>query len=209
MVESDTESPEKDKKGGPKSVYSHKTGKTKALSGLVKKFKEFKPKAEPLTHEGQILKSHRHEHHEDPDLHKYDITDVDHEIDKLRIKVENEHKRRKIEEELKKKRRRLNRLNAAGVVNPAIGKGPYTTDSEGHVLPVKQVNAKKLVGGNFQTVHSKINDINTSIEKIKGLEHLYAIPAGIDVKYKLPTLAPKDDEKDENKHVQEITALQV
>lgn len=66
----------------------------------------------------------------------------------------------------------------------------------------------KLVGGNFQTVHSKIDDENYNTDKIKGLEHLYSIPAGEHVK---PKVAQKheEEEDEEDRHVQEAAALQV
>ena len=195
-------SPNYKPKGGPKSYTSYRSKGAKIIS--VKKFRDFKPKAQVIA---QLEKP---DFEEDPDViakNQEIAEEEEYKIDKLRRKVEVEAKRRKIDEDLKKKKRRVNHLNAIGVGGASVGNGPYTTDYDGKVLPVKHVNAKRLTSGNYSTVDSKIDDHNLSISKIEGLEHLYSIPPDSDTHTKLKNeLAP---ENDKDKNVQEITALQV
>lgn len=134
------------------------------------------------------------------------IHDVDNEIEVLRRKVENEAKRKKVEDDLRKKKRNQNRINAVNAsMNP--GSKPYTMDGEGKVLVVKTIKTNKLP--NNECSHAtqvKLDDKNVKYDKIKGLEHLYMIPAGADVKTRIPEV--KMPHENEENHVQEITALQ-
>jgi len=140
VVDSETlSSPEK--KTAPKSTTSYMKKKLGTLSVTSKKFKDFKPKAEPIKESSKQVEKDKI----DVDLLQsdfYQVKDVDIEIEKLRVKVENEAKRRKIEEDIKKRKRKLNRITAAGGTTVVIGNKPFTTDINGKPILINAVNVK-------------------------------------------------------------------
>ena len=51
-------------------------------------------------------------------------------------------KEEKLRRTLKRNKRRMNRMNAIGGAGVAIGNKPFTTDSIGHPIIIKTLNAK-------------------------------------------------------------------
>ena len=83
---------------------SYNKSKTRALSVSGKKFKDFKPRPEPIKeNEPPSLPTVEEVKSKQTNDNQPDLAELEYQIEKLRRKVENEAKRRKIEEDLKKK----------------------------------------------------------------------------------------------------------
>lgn len=191
-----------------KSVTSYLRKKGKALSHK-KLFKEFAPKPEPVKDpekvHPKIIKAREKEKSIEVINPAFPHLDMEENIDRLRRKVDIEDKRRRIEEEIRIKKRKANRANVAGG-STIVGNKPFTTNDDGHPILIKNVNTYNLP--NHESNHTtEINVDHKKVysDKIENLRHLYSVPAGANVQ--LPYF-DKAQNLNEDNHVQEITALQ-
>jgi hypothetical protein len=204
----DTDKDYQSTKNAPKSTTSYLRKKGKFVSG-TKLFRDFNPRPEPVKDpeklHPKIVKQRETEKHIEVINPAFPHLDMEENIDRLRRKVEIDDKRHRIEEEIRKKKKKNNRANVAGA-GMQIGNKPFTTNDDGHPILIKNVNTLKLptIESNNTTGvnvdNKKVNNL-----KIESLKHLYSVPAGANV---VPPQFEKPQNMNENNHVQEITALQ-
>lgn len=191
-----------------KSVTSYLRKKGKVLS-VKKLFKEFVPKPEPVKDpekvHPKIIKEREKEKSIEVINPAFPHLGMEENIDRLRRRVEVEDKRRRIEEELRIKKRKANRANVAGG-SAIIGNKPFTTNDDGQPILIKNVNTYNLPNHESNnTTEINVDQKKVYSDKIEKLKHLYSVPAGANVQ--LPHF-DKAQNLNEDNHVQEITALQ-
>jgi len=142
----------------------------------------------------KALKEESEDFEKESQRSEYHILPLESQIEKLRVKVEREAKRRKIEDEHKKKKKRLLRKAT-------------TNNTKETSFKVRKVNTTKLPNYEAnQSTEIVIDDKRCDYKKIEGLEHLYQIDNHVNAKNKEPI--PEIIRDEEEKHIQEITALQ-
>ncbi|CAI2362328.1 unnamed protein product [Moneuplotes crassus] len=199
------------KKTATRSITSYLRKKFKSSSSVKKSFKEFKPKAKAIKKSDQMNPKLQEARDKEKEIQvinpSFPHLDMDGEIERLRKKVEKDSKRKKLELELIRRKKKQN-MAERGRENVNLSRKIFTTDDKGQPIFIKGVNKTNLPCNEANT-STKVNLEGASIEvgKIDHLKHLYSVPAG----HHLPPPKfenPNQLEEEGDANVQEITALQ-